>query len=90
MLPYLEPFGLVPLEAMACGTPIVAVKEGRVKESVVHLETGLLIERDENEFAEALTELIVNDAKHRFMSQRATAGHWNTRQESFFAIWHAP
>jgi glycosyltransferase involved in cell wall biosynthesis len=26
--PYLEPFGLAPLEAMACGTPVVAVKEG--------------------------------------------------------------
>ena len=38
---------------------------------MVHLETGLLTEREENEFAEALTELIVNDAKHRFMSQRA-------------------
>lgn len=30
--PYLEPFGLVPLEAMTCGVPIVAVKEGGIRE----------------------------------------------------------
>ncbi len=40
--PYLEPFGLVPLEAMSCGTPIVAVKEGGVRESVIHNKTGIL------------------------------------------------
>lgn len=38
-----EPFGLVPLEAMACGTPVVAVGEGGVVESIVHERTGLLV-----------------------------------------------
>ncbi|MCL5035842.1 MAG: glycosyltransferase family 4 protein [Chloroflexi bacterium] len=56
--PYLEPFGLVPLEGMACGTPAVGVREGGVRESISHNETGLLVNRDENEFAEAVRFLI--------------------------------
>lgn len=58
--PYLEPFGLAPLEAMACGTPVVAVKEGGVRESVVDGETGLLTERDEQTFAAAVMEVFPN------------------------------
>ena len=69
--PYLEPFGLVPLEAMACGTPVVAVKEGGVRESVLHNETGILTERDEGMFAEAITDLLLNKEKRQYMSQRA-------------------
>lgn len=53
-----EPFGLVPLEAMACGTPVVAVSEGGVQETVVHGETGLLVEREPEAFAAALTRLL--------------------------------
>jgi glycosyltransferase involved in cell wall biosynthesis len=68
--PYLEPFGLAPLEAMACGTSVVAVKEGGVRESVVHNESGLLTERDEQEFAEAITKLLLNENKRRSMGQR--------------------
>ncbi|RAP48958.1 MAG: glycosyl transferase, partial [Methanosphaera sp. rholeuAM74] len=55
--PYLEPFGYVPLEAMACGTPVVAVKEGGIKETVIHNKTGLLTQRDEKAFARAITTL---------------------------------
>lgn len=60
--PYLEPFGYVPLEAMACGTPVVGVKEGGVKETVLHNKTGLLTQRDEEAFAKAIMTLF-NDEK---------------------------
>ena len=58
--PYLEPFGLVPLEAFTCGTPVIGVKEGGVKETVKHMENGLLLDRDEIMFTEGITELLVN------------------------------
>jgi glycosyltransferase involved in cell wall biosynthesis len=56
--PVMEPFGLVPLEAMACGTPVVGVAEGGVCESIVHEYTGLLTERDTKQFAAAVQELL--------------------------------
>ena len=55
--PYLEPFGYVPLEAMACGTPVVGVKEGGIKETVKHNKTGILTQRDEQDFADAIVKL---------------------------------
>ena len=46
--PYMEPFGLVPLEAMSCGTPVVGVNEGGVMETVLNGKTGILVERNVN------------------------------------------
>jgi glycosyltransferase involved in cell wall biosynthesis len=39
-----EPFGLVLAEAMACGTPVVALDLGAVREVVVHGETGMIFQ----------------------------------------------
>ena len=69
--PYLEPFGLVPLESMACGTPVVAVKEGGVRETVIHKKTGLLIDRDEELFAEAMTKMLSKEYKRYDMGKKS-------------------
>jgi glycosyltransferase involved in cell wall biosynthesis len=44
-----EPFGMVMIEAMACGTPVIAYNRGSVSEIVVDGVTGFIIEDDESE-----------------------------------------
>jgi glycosyltransferase involved in cell wall biosynthesis len=39
-----EPFGIVPIEAMASGKPCIAVNEGGYKETIINKKTGLLID----------------------------------------------
>ncbi len=71
--PYEEPFGLVVLEAMACGLPVLAVAEGGPTESVIHGVTGLLVPRDEGAFAEALAQLLSNSRLARSMGAEGRA-----------------
>lgn len=42
-LPWYEPFGITPLEAMACGIPVIGSQVGGIKYSVCDRETGYLI-----------------------------------------------
>lgn len=62
--PVMEPFGFVPLESMACGTPVVGVCEAGVRETIVHEATGLLVERYTARFASAIVSLL-NDRDQR-------------------------
>ncbi|OCG74360.1 glycosyltransferase family 4 protein [Microbacterium sediminis] len=41
-----EPFGMVMVEAMACGTPVVATRRGSVPEVVAHGHTGVVVDPD--------------------------------------------
>lgn len=41
-----EPFGLIPVESMACGTPVVAYAEGGIKETVKEGIVGYLVDRN--------------------------------------------
>ena len=54
---------------MACGTPIVGVKEGGLKETIKHNVTGLLTQRDEKDFANAIVELSQNEELWQKCSQ---------------------
>ena len=51
-----EPFGLVMIEAMACGTPVIAFPEGSAPELVIDGETGFVVD-DEREMAAAVGRL---------------------------------
>jgi D-inositol-3-phosphate glycosyltransferase len=57
-VPWYEPFGIVPLEAMACGVPVVASAVGGLVDTVVHERTGLHVPpRRPDRVAEAVSRL---------------------------------
>lgn len=69
--PEKEHFGIVPLEAMAYGRPVIAVNSGGPRETVVHGKTGLLCTPEPASFAEAMASLAVRSCL--FIWQQAVA-----------------
>jgi glycosyltransferase involved in cell wall biosynthesis len=69
-----EPFGLVLIEAMACGTPVVAFRRGSVPEIVEHGVTGFVVDTVEQavEAARHVTEL-GRESIRRYFDQHYTA-----------------
>jgi glycosyltransferase involved in cell wall biosynthesis/phosphoheptose isomerase len=64
-VPWYEPFGIVPLEAMACGAPVVASAVGGMIDTVVDGVTGIHVPpRDPERLAEALRPLL-DDSERR-------------------------
>ncbi len=69
-----EPFGLVALEAMACGTPVVASDVGGLKFSVVSEQTGLLVPpQDVSKFAHAIGRIVTDDVWAKKLRKQAAA-----------------
>jgi len=67
-----EPFGLVAIEAMACGTPVVASNVGGLKFTVVPEETGLLVPaKDEAAFATAIDRILYSELWARQLRKQA-------------------
>lgn len=63
-----EMLGLACLEAMSCGTPVVAVREGGVAETVIDGVTGWLTEREPDAFAARLDALLADPVTRRRMA----------------------
>ncbi|MFQ6075557.1 MAG: glycogen synthase [Candidatus Bathyarchaeia archaeon] len=75
-----EPFGLINLEAMACGRPVVSTRVGGIKDVVVDGETGLLIPpQSPKRLAEALNRLLSDRELAEEMGRRG-----RERVERFF------
>lgn len=70
-----EPFGLVAIEAMACGTPVIASNVGGLKFTVVPEETGLLVApQDIQGFAAAMEQVL-------------TQSHWSAQVRTQATTW---
>ena len=76
-----EPFGLSMVEAMACGTPVVATRRGSVPEVVRDGLSGFVVERVE-EALDALPKVagleraaVRRDAEERFEVRHMVAGY---------------
>lgn len=66
-----ETQGLVVVEAMACGVPVVAVRAGGVAEVVHHGRTGLLVHSDPRELGEAVVRLLEDPQERQAMADEA-------------------
>ncbi|HZO32569.1 MAG TPA: glycosyltransferase [Chloroflexota bacterium] len=72
--PWYEPFGITPVEAMACGTPVVGADVGGIRFSVLDGETGYLAPpRDPVAVAERIARIVADPALHARLSRQAIA-----------------
>lgn len=76
-----EPFGLVMIESMACGTPVIATRWGSVPEVIEHGRSGIVVD-DYREIPEALEQADKLDpvelrraAEERFSPERMVADY---------------
>lgn len=68
-----EPYGLVPLEAMACGRPVVARNSGGLPDNIRNRETGLLFNESVHEAADLLRELLADAALSKRLGEAGRA-----------------
>jgi glycosyltransferase involved in cell wall biosynthesis len=93
-VPWYEPFGIVPLEAMACGVPVVASAVGGLLDTVVHDVTGLHVPpRRPDRIAAALNELLADEGRRAALglagAERARSRYgWSLVADAVLSVYH--
>ena len=75
-----EPFGMIPLEAMAVGTLVIAVNEGGYKESIIDKSNGFLVERNSLKLAQKIDWVLNNSEEAKKITKNArqiVISEWN-------------
>jgi len=71
-----EPFGLVMIESMACGTPVIATRRGAVPEVVEHGRSGIIVD----DYREMVGALAAADALDPVECRRAVEEHFSAER----------
>ena len=87
LMPGVEDFGMVPVEAQACGRPVVALAEGGALETVIDGVTGVLVrEPDSNAFAAAVRDLVARPLDPAVIRRHAESFSRERFKREFAAI----
>jgi D-inositol-3-phosphate glycosyltransferase len=91
---YSESFGLVAMEAQACGTPVVAAAVGGLRTAVRHGYSGILVDsRDPGHYARAVRELIEAPARLARLAsgarEHASRFGWSATVDSLLQLYTA-
>lgn len=75
-----EHFGIVPIEAMYVGTPVIAVNSGGPTETVINGETGFLCQQTPEHFSDAMLKFVAGEVNKEKMAsdcQKHVAGNFS-------------
>lgn len=73
-----EPFGIMPIEAMACGTPVIASRSGGPRETIIENQTGLFYEPNNiQDLADRIAVLLRQNTYEQLGAQAAIHAHNN-------------
>ena len=86
----IEGYGIVAIEANACGTPVVGTDVKGLKDSINHEQTGLLVAEDTDKIAKAVAALLCDDSRrteYGKQGRRWAEDHsWKNAADQFYRL----